>query len=131
MRKIFIHKEIDPETFNLRCGVFLKTGDSLELLKEYNGVGIGDAPSRYPKTFNRKTVDILIMIDQILSESGKDLLTEDEMYYIVDPFTLVAHNAANATPEEMARLAGYNVVETGEKIIKYFDDCAPRENINE
>lgn len=119
MRKIFIHRELNSETWNIRNGVFQKVDDKIELLKEYSEE---DTPfSRYPKDFDRKTLEKLVMVDQILNEQGEELLTEEEMYYIVDPVRLLAPATATATPEEMARLAGYRVNQT-EKSVEYFDD---------
>lgn len=115
MRKIFTYQELDETEFKIRAGVFMRSDNSekpVELLSEYD---FDKTPlSRFPKEFTRSDIDKILAVEKALEDKGLPPLTEEEMQYIISPLKMNMPATANASIEEMQRLAGFEVKKSTE-----------------
>lgn len=113
MRKIIYNKHVNPTTFMPTMQILLKDVDG-------NIVTLCDEPLVYKPAETKYSPEELQKINicnEYLAKNGHELMTEEEISYMLDPTGLSKVDDTVKTIEDLQKLAGFKV----EKTIVYLD----------
>ena len=114
MRKIIYNKHINPTTFKPIMQIILKDvdGNIITLCDEPFKLFLEPEPKYSPEELEKINI-----CNEYLAKNGHELMTEEEISYMLDPTGLSKLDDAVGTIEDLQKLAGFKV----EKTIVYLD----------